>query len=166
MPIPTSTVAEKEAFDRYGLDFRYTSKLIPGLMVQGEWWQGHDGANATTVGLPANGTCQDTALCGGSGAPGVQRRTWYVLGKYLISDGLFQNWEPTVMYEQFDPRTIRLGTTSIREPSSASRTISKTFPRRSNPRSRSTTSSGTTRAMDRVFPMMRHSMPSRRTHSW
>ena len=95
----------KGRFDRYGLDFRYTSKLIPGLMVQGEWWQGHDGANATTVGLPANGTCQDTALCGGSGAPGVQRRTWYILGKYLISDGFFQNWEPTVMYEQFDPRT-------------------------------------------------------------
>ena len=95
----------KGAFDRYGLDFRYTSKLIPGLMVQGEWWQGHDGANATTVGRPANGTCQDTVVCGGSGAPGVQRRTWYVLGKYLITDGFFQNWEPTVMYEQFDPST-------------------------------------------------------------
>jgi hypothetical protein len=95
----------KGRFDRYGLDFRYTSKIIPGLMVQGEWWQGHDGANATTVGQPANGTCQDTVVCGGSGAPGVQRRTWYVLAKYLISDGFFQNWEPTVMYEQFDPST-------------------------------------------------------------
>ena len=95
----------KGVFDRYGLDFRYTSKIIPGLMVQGEWWQGHDGANATTVGRPANGTCQDQTFCGGSGAPGVQRRTWYVLGKYLISDGIFQNWEPTVMYEQFDPST-------------------------------------------------------------
>ena len=95
----------KGVFDRYGLDFRYTSKIIPGLMVQGEWWQGHDGANATTVGRPASGTCQDTVVCGGSGAPGVQRRTWYVLAKYLITDGLFQNWEPTVMYEQFDPST-------------------------------------------------------------
>ena len=95
----------KGTFDRYGLDFRYTSKFVPGFMLQGEWWQGHDGANATTVGRPANGTCQNTVLCGGSGAPGVQRRTWYVLGKYLISDGWFQNWEPTVMYEQFDPST-------------------------------------------------------------
>ena len=95
----------KGAFDRYGLDFRYTSKLIPGLMVQGEWWQGHDGANQTTVGRPANGACLDQTICGGSGAPGVQRRTWYVLAKYLISDGFFQNWEPTIMYEQFDPST-------------------------------------------------------------
>ncbi len=35
----------------------------------------------------------------------MQRRSWYVLAKYLISDGVFQNWEPTVMYEQFDPST-------------------------------------------------------------
>ena len=95
----------KGAFDRYGLDFRYTSKLVPGFMVQGEWWQGHDGANATTVGTAANGACQVVTICGGSGAPGVQRRTWYVLAKYLITDGLFQNWEPTVMHEQFDPNT-------------------------------------------------------------
>jgi hypothetical protein len=94
----------KGAFDRWAVDFRYTSKTLPGLMVQGEW-QGHDGANQTTVGRPAQGACQVTAVCGGSGAPGVQRRTWYVLGKYLINDGLFQNWEPTVMYEQFDPST-------------------------------------------------------------
>lgn len=95
----------KGEFDRWGIDARYTSKLIPGLMVQGEWWQGHDGANQTTVGRPANGACQVQLICGGSGAPGVQRRTWYVLGKYLINDGMFQNWEPTVMYEQFDPST-------------------------------------------------------------
>lgn len=95
----------KGAFDRYGLDFRYTSKLIPGLMIQGEWWQGHDGSNPTTVGLGANGACTNTAICGGSGAPGVQRRTWYLLAKYLVSDGFFMNWEPTVMYEQFDPST-------------------------------------------------------------
>lgn len=95
----------KGAFDRYGLDARYTSKLLPGFMVQGEWWQGHDGANATTVGIGANGACQNVAQCGGSGAPGMQRRTWYVLGKYLISDGPLQNFEPIVMYEQFDPNT-------------------------------------------------------------
>ena len=95
----------KGAFDRYGLDARYTSKLWPGLMVQGEWWQGHDGANATTVGTGANGACLIVAQCGGSGAPGMQRRTWYVLAKYLITDGPLQNWEPTVMYEQFDPNT-------------------------------------------------------------
>jgi hypothetical protein len=95
----------KGAFDRYGLDARYTSKLLPGFMVQGEWWQGHDGANATTVGTGANGACLNVAQCGGSGAPGMQRRTWYVLGKYLITDGLLQNFEPTVMYEQFDPNT-------------------------------------------------------------
>jgi hypothetical protein len=95
----------KGTFDRYGLDFRYTSKVLPGFMVQGEWWQGHDGANATVVGTPANGACQDTALCGGSGAPGVHRRTWYVLTKYLITDGPLQNFEPTFMYEQFDPNT-------------------------------------------------------------
>ena len=95
----------KGAFDRYGLDARYTSKLLPGFMVQGEWWQGHDGANATTVGTGANGACLNIAQCGGSGAPGMQRRTWYVLGKYLITDGPLQNFEPTVMYEQFDPNT-------------------------------------------------------------
>jgi len=99
----------KGAFDRYGIDARYTSKIIPGLMIQGEWWQGHDGANQTTVGVGANGACQGATGCVGSGAPGVQRRTWYVLGKYLVNDGLFQNWEPTVMYEQFDPST---GTTN------------------------------------------------------
>jgi hypothetical protein len=95
----------KGAFDRIGLDFRYTSKLIPGFMIQGEWWQGHDGSNQTTVGRGANGACLDTSICGGSGAPGVQRRTWYVLAKYLINDGYFRNWEPVVMYEQFDPST-------------------------------------------------------------
>ncbi|MCX5720635.1 MAG: hypothetical protein NT179_01215 [Nitrospirae bacterium] len=93
----------KGAFDRYGLDGRYTSKLLPGFMIQGEWWQGHDGANATTVGVGANGSCP--IGCGGSGAPGMQRRTWYVLTKYLITDGPLQNFEPTVMYEQFDPNT-------------------------------------------------------------
>ena len=95
----------KGAFDRYGLDFRYTSRYLPGLMVQGEWWQGHDGANQTTVGTPAQGACSNVAQCGGNGAPGVQRRTWYVLGKYFISDGPLQNFEPVVMYEQFDPNT-------------------------------------------------------------
>jgi hypothetical protein len=95
----------KGAFDRYGLDFRYTSRYLPGLMVQGEWWQGHDGANQTTVGTPAQGSCDNTVQCGGNGAPGVQRRTWYVLGKYFISDGPLQNFEPVVMYEQFDPST-------------------------------------------------------------
>ncbi|HJU05144.1 MAG TPA: hypothetical protein VJ692_08310 [Nitrospiraceae bacterium] len=95
----------KGNFDRYGLDFRYTSKFIPGLMVQGEWWQGHDGANQTTVGRGANGACTVIAICGGSGAPGVQRRTWYVMAKYLISEGWLRNWEPVVFYEQFDPST-------------------------------------------------------------
>jgi len=95
----------KGAFDRYAVDFRYTSKLFPGFMTQGEYWQGHDGANATTVGTGANGACQIISQCGGSGAPGVQRRTWYVLAKYLITDGLLENFEPTVMYEQFDPNT-------------------------------------------------------------
>ncbi|HEX5549715.1 MAG TPA: hypothetical protein VFX36_02720 [Nitrospira sp.] len=95
----------KGAFDRYGIDFRYASKTLPGFMTQGEYWEGHDGANATTVGTAANGACQVISQCGGSGAPGVQRRTWYVLSKYLITDGMFENFEPTVMYEQFDPNT-------------------------------------------------------------
>ena len=95
----------KGEFDRYGLDFRYTSRYVPGLMVQGEVWQGHDGANQTTVGTPAQGACLNVVQCGGNGAPGVQRRTWYVLGKYFISDGPLQNFEPVVMYEQFDPST-------------------------------------------------------------
>ena len=95
----------KGRFDRYGIDARYTSKLFPGFMAQGEYWAGHDGANATTVGTAANGACQVISQCGGSGAPGVQRRTWYVLAKYLITDGMFENFEPTVMYEQFDPNT-------------------------------------------------------------
>ena len=95
----------KGSFDRYGIDARYTSRYFPGLMVQGEWWQGHDGANQTTVGTPAQGACLNVAQCGGNGSPGVQRRTWYVLGKYFISDGPLQNFEPVVMYEQFDPST-------------------------------------------------------------
>jgi hypothetical protein len=95
----------KGEFDRFGVDFRYTSRLIPGLMIQGEAWQGHDGANATTVGLPAQGACLTTTICGGSGAPGQQRRTWYVFGKYLISNGPLRNFEPVVWYEQFDPST-------------------------------------------------------------
>ncbi len=96
----------KGSFDRWGVDARYMSKLFPGFMLQGEWWSGHDGANSVTVGTPVNGACQGPVPpCVGSGAPGVQRRTWYVLAKYLISDGFFQNWEPTVMYEQFDPAT-------------------------------------------------------------
>jgi hypothetical protein len=95
----------KGAFDRYGIDARYTSRYLPGLMMQGEWWQGHDGANQTTVGTPAQGACLNVAQCGGNGAPGVQRRTWYVLGKYFISSGPLQNFEPVVMYEQFDPST-------------------------------------------------------------
>jgi hypothetical protein len=74
-------------------------------MIQGEYWQGHDGANQTTVGRPANGACDIQAICGGSGAPGVQRRTWYVLAKYLITEGPLENFEPVVMYEQFDPNT-------------------------------------------------------------
>lgn len=92
-------------FDRYGADFRYVSKVIPGLYLQGEYWQGHDASNQTVVGLPAQGDCLTKSLCGGSGAPGVQRRTWYVYGKYLFTDGLLQNWEPVVYYEQFDPNT-------------------------------------------------------------
>jgi hypothetical protein len=95
----------KGEMDRWGLDFRYTSRWLPGFMIQGEWWQGHDGANQTTVGMPANGSCGTPTICGGSGAPGVQRRTWYVLAKYYISSGPLQNWEPVVMYEQFDPNT-------------------------------------------------------------
>jgi len=95
----------KGAFDRYGIDARYTSRYLPGFMVQGEVWQGHDGANQTTVGTPAQGACSNPVQCGGNGAPGVQRRTWYVLGKYFISDGPLQNFEPVVMYDQFDPNT-------------------------------------------------------------
>ena len=95
----------KGAFDRYGIDARYTSRYLPGLMVQGEWWQGHDGANQTSVGIPAQGACLNVAQCGGNAAPGVQRRTWYVLGKYFISSGPLQNFEPVVMFDSFDPNT-------------------------------------------------------------
>ncbi len=95
----------KGAFDRYGADFRYTSKFLPGLMVQGEYWQGHDGANQTTVGQPAQGACLNPAQCGGDGAPGVMRRTWYAYGKYLFTNGLLENLEPIVMYDYFDPNT-------------------------------------------------------------
>jgi hypothetical protein len=93
----------KGAFDRYGVDVRYYPKFIPGFLVQGEFWQGHDGANATTVGTAANGACLD--VCGGSHAPGVQRRTWYVMTKYLITEGPLQNFEPVYWYEGFDPNT-------------------------------------------------------------
>lgn len=93
----------KGTFDRYGVDVRYYPKFIPGFMVQGEFWQGHDGANATTVGTAANGACLDT--CGGSHASGVQRRTWYVMTKYLITDGPLENFEPVYWYEGFDPNT-------------------------------------------------------------
>jgi hypothetical protein len=93
----------KGHFDRYGVDARWYPKFLPGFMVQGEYWQGHDGSNATTVGIAANGDCLDA--CGGSGAPGVNRRTWYVLAKYLITEGPLQNFEPVYMYEEFDPNT-------------------------------------------------------------
>jgi hypothetical protein len=74
-------------------------------MVQGEYWQGHDGANQTSVGIPAQGACLNVAQCGGNAAPGVMRRTWYALGKYFISSGPLQNFEPVVMYDWFDPNT-------------------------------------------------------------
>ncbi|MBS0164764.1 MAG: hypothetical protein JSR29_01655 [Nitrospira sp.] len=93
----------KGHFDRYGIDFRYNPKFLPGFMMYGEYWQGHDGSNATTVGTAANGACLDT--CGGSGAPGAQRRTWYVLAKYLFTEGPLENFEPVYMYEEFDPNT-------------------------------------------------------------
>jgi hypothetical protein len=95
----------KGALDRYGVDGRYTSRYLPGLMLQGEYWQGHDAANQTSVGTPAQGACLNVAQCGGNAAPGVQRRTWYAYGKYFISDGPLQNFEPVLYYEQFDPNT-------------------------------------------------------------
>ena len=96
----------KGRFDRYGIDFQvYFEDSALASWRKVNTGQGHDGANATTVGTAANGACQVISQCGGSGAPGVQRRTWYVLAKYLITDGMFENFEPTVMYEQFDPNT-------------------------------------------------------------
>ena len=95
----------KGSLDRYGIDFRYTSRYVPGFMVQGEYWQGHDGANQTSVGVPAQGSCLVVAACGGNAAPGVMRRTWYVLGKYYISRGPLERFEPVVMYDWFDPDT-------------------------------------------------------------
>lgn len=95
----------KGSMDRYGVDFRYTSRYLPGFMLQGEYWQGHDAANQTSVGIPAQGSCLNVVACGGNGAPGVQRRTWYVYGKYFISNGPLQNFEPVLWYEQFDPNT-------------------------------------------------------------
>ena len=95
----------KGKFDRYAVDFRYTSRYLPGFMMQGEYWQGHDGANQTTVGVPAQGSCGNPVQCGGNGAAGVERRTWYVYAKYYISSGPFEKFEPVVMYEQFDPNT-------------------------------------------------------------
>ena len=95
----------KGNMDRYGIDARYTSRFLPGFMVQAEYWQGHDAVNQTSVGIPAQGACQNVAVCGGNAAPGVMRRTWYVLGKYFISSGPLQNFEPVVMYDWFDPDT-------------------------------------------------------------
>lgn len=95
----------KGHFDRYGVDFRFNPKFLPGFTMYGEYWQGHDGANATTVGTPANGACLETAVCGGSGAPGMHRQTWYVLAKYLFTEGPLENFEPVYMYEEFDPNT-------------------------------------------------------------
>ena len=95
----------KGRMDRYAVDFQYRSRILPGFMAQGEFWQGHDAANQTTVGTPAQGACLTQSICGGNGAPGVQRRTWYAYAKYFISSGFLQNYEPVVMYEQFDPNT-------------------------------------------------------------
>ncbi|MDE3224743.1 MAG: hypothetical protein KGN30_04945 [Nitrospirota bacterium] len=95
----------KGAMDRFGVDGRYVSKWLPGLYLQGEWWTGHDGANQTTVGLPAQGACLTQTQCGGNGAPGVSRQTWYVYGKYLFTQGPLENWEPIIWYEQFNPNT-------------------------------------------------------------
>ncbi|TAJ07370.1 MAG: hypothetical protein EPO61_15555 [Nitrospirae bacterium] len=102
----------KGAFDRFGVDARYVSKLIPGLHIQGEYWIGHDGANQTSVGLPAQGACLIQTQCGGNGAPGVQRQTWYVYGKYLFTQGPLENWEPIIWYEQFNPNT-HAGSTNL-----------------------------------------------------
>lgn len=93
----------KGHFDRYGVDARWNPKFLPGFTVYGEYWQGHDGSNATTVGAAANGACLD--VCGGSGAPGVNRQTWYVLAKYLFTEGPLENFEPVFMYEEFNPST-------------------------------------------------------------
>ncbi len=93
----------KGHFDRYGVDARWNPKFLPGFMVYGEYWQGHDGSNATTVGTAANGACLDT--CGGSGAPGVNRQTWYILAKYLFTEGPLEHFEPVYMYEEFNPNT-------------------------------------------------------------
>ncbi|HMS84211.1 MAG TPA: hypothetical protein PKD12_11215 [Nitrospira sp.] len=95
----------KGHFDRYGVDARWNPKFLPGFTVYGEYWQGHDGSNATTVGTPANGDCLDTTVCGGSGAPGANRQTWYVLAKYLFTEGPLENFEPVYMYEEFNPNT-------------------------------------------------------------
>ena len=95
----------KGHFDRYGIDARWNPKFLPGFTAYGEYWQGHDGANATTVGTPANGGCLDTTVCGGSGAPGANRQTWYVLAKYLFTEGPLENFEPVYMYEEFNPNT-------------------------------------------------------------
>ena len=75
-PIPISTVAAREpsiATAGFSLYLENSARLHG----PGEIWQGHDGANQTTVGRPANGACDVQLICGGSGALG-QRRTWYV----------------------------------------------------------------------------------------
>ena len=78
----------KGTLDRYGLDVRYTSRYLPGLMVQGEYWQGHDGANQTTVGIPAQGACLNVAQCGGNAAPGVSGGPGMSSGSILFPMGL------------------------------------------------------------------------------
>ena len=105
MTVPQINGRGKGAFDRYGIDFRYTSRYLPGFMVQGEWWQGHDGANQTTVGTPAQGACSNVAQCGGNGSPWCSTADMVCPRKYFISGGPLQNFEPVVMYEQFDPDT-------------------------------------------------------------
>ena len=105
MPTPTSTDEEREGLT--GTD--WISVICPNTFLDSCCRA--NGGKVMTVPMrrpsddPRMGPVRITVLCGGSGAPGVQRRTWYVLGKYLISDGWFQNWEPTVMHEMFDPNT-------------------------------------------------------------
>jgi hypothetical protein len=95
----------KGEMDRWGIDARYTSKWLPGLVVQGEWWRGHDAANQTTVGTWATGSCQGSCGVNGSGSQGSRRQTWYAYAKYLFTEGPLENWEPIVMYDWFNPNT-------------------------------------------------------------
>ena len=157
----------KGAFDRYALDFRYTSKILPGFMIQGEYWQGHDGANATVVGTAANGACQSRRLAAGrvlQACNGARGMCWPNTSSPMAGSRISSR--PLCMNNSTHVRICRM--ISIREPSLEYPITSRTSLLKYNRSFNLITNSGTIRGWARVRerrPLTRDQIRSPRTHS-